>query len=87
MMAISMFLRTTEHLPEMTTISSVHFLRRSTKLSLISLRTDRGMARISSLMMASLRSVMVLGFLKYTRFEICTSWGYLPKSSRGWPKK
>ena len=46
-------------------------LRRDTKLSLTSLHTDRGMALTSSLM-ASLRSVMVLGFLRYTRIEICT---------------
>ena len=50
----------------------MHFLRRGTKLSVTSWHTDRGMAPTSYNLMASLRSVMVLGFPGYMRFEICT---------------
>ena len=64
MMATSLFLWTLEHVLEMTTIQPRAFLESQHEVV-----DDVPTYRLS--LMASLRSVIVLGFPEYTRIKIC----------------
>ena len=73
-MAISLFLCALERMFEMTTTQIRAFLDTPHE-ALFDVLAHRPRNGSLSSLIASLRSAIVLDFLEYTRFKICTPWG------------